>query len=620
MASQSGNRPSDGDEMTEDSGKTCEEEMIRLAEEKEREEREQKIQEQKEKQKTGKEQKGEDDEEEAPKTAGEKRPGSDDSVTPPAKKLCMEEGETSTLACEVSSTSLHNSNGSSTSTKLVSMDDTDHAMDEGELLRMAERVATAENEQGKKAPEVAAKEDENKDKTSEAMDEDTDDVGTGENVDNTASKLLASGISVSLIKKKKLLGSTGSTGSAGSSGSEETKEKKTDDRKSGNLEVGPNISVTMIHKKGEKLGEEKEKKSGLAVKSAGDLMETGKSPTSQLEDLRDSISVSRVYRSSVSTTGSSGGSTTPRPPHLAPQAPSPRPSYPPMFPPPQYGSQSPGPHGPHSMGPPGGLGPMGMPGLQPRPTGGLLRPVGPLSNGPVSEQLAAAAGGLADYMRMGLEDLLREMSAQGSPQATIKGLQLELERMSWRHTQEMNEMKANVDIMMKEMKGNIEKENQRTVEQFRKTAELEKQKAISETKKKQWCANCTKEAIFYCCWNTSYCDYPCQQAHWPSHLATCSQTNQDDETATPASTASVETEKLPVSVPSNPMVLTPEQLAGLGLSRGQVMGMGPAGMGFGMAGMAQGMRPPFGVPRSPMGLSIRPGVPGQLTISRPYFM
>jgi len=31
--------------MTEDSGKTCEEEMIRLAEEKEREEREQKIQE-----------------------------------------------------------------------------------------------------------------------------------------------------------------------------------------------------------------------------------------------------------------------------------------------------------------------------------------------------------------------------------------------------------------------------------------------------------------------------------------------------------------------------------------------------------------------------------------------
>lgn len=44
-----------------------------------------------------------------------------------------------------------------------------------------------------------------------------------------------------------------------------------------------------------------------------------------------------------------------------------------------------------------------------------------------------------------------------------------------------------------------------------------------ETKKKQWCANCGKEAVFYCCWNTSYCDYPCQQGHWPVHMASCSQ-------------------------------------------------------------------------------------------------
>ena len=29
--------------------------------------------------------------------------------------------------------------------------------------------------------------------------------------------------------------------------------------------------------------------------------------------------------------------------------------------------------------------------------------------------------------------------------------------------------------------------------------------------------------MFYCCWNTSYCDYPCQQAHWPKHMATCTQ-------------------------------------------------------------------------------------------------
>ena len=46
--------------------------------------------------------------------------------------------------------------------------------------------------------------------------------------------------------------------------------------------------------------------------------------------------------------------------------------------------------------------------------------------------------------------------------------------MSWRHGQELQEMKQNVEIMMKDMKGNIEKENQRTIDQFRKAAEVEK--------------------------------------------------------------------------------------------------------------------------------------------------
>lgn len=37
------------------------------------------------------------------------------------------------------------------------------------------------------------------------------------------------------------------------------------------------------------------------------------------------------------------------------------------------------------------------------------------------------------------------------------------------------------------------------------------------------CANCQQEAQFYCCWNTSYCDYPCQRAHWPQHFYVCTQ-------------------------------------------------------------------------------------------------
>uniref|UniRef100_A0A5K3FFG1 DUF3510 domain-containing protein n=1 Tax=Mesocestoides corti TaxID=53468 RepID=A0A5K3FFG1_MESCO len=38
--------------------------------------------------------------------------------------------------------------------------------------------------------------------------------------------------------------------------------------------------------------------------------------------------------------------------------------------------------------------------------------------------------------------------------------------------------------------------------------------ALVQTKRRQWCRNCQKEAIYHCCWNTSYCSINCQQAHW----------------------------------------------------------------------------------------------------------
>lgn len=76
---------------------------------------------------------------------------------------------------------------------------------------------------------------------------------------------------------------------------------------------------------------------------------------------------------------------------------------------------------------------------------------------------------------------------------------------------------------MAEMRQSLEQERDRLIGEVKKQLELEKQQAVDETKKKQWCANCKKEAIFYCCWNTSYCDYPCQQAHWPEHMKSCTQ-------------------------------------------------------------------------------------------------
>ena len=144
------------------------------------------------------------------------------------------------------------------------------------------------------------------------------------------------------------------------------------------LEVGPNISVTKIQKE-----KSAEKKLGLSIKSPGELLETP-SPrrvSAQLEDLKDSISVSRVQRP-----GAPPASAAPRPPHLAPQAAAPHLMFP-QFP------QAPG----LPMGPPGGHGPMGMPGLHPRPGGPALRAPPPLASGPVSEQLAAAGAKTSSF-------------------------------------------------------------------------------------------------------------------------------------------------------------------------------------------------------------------------------
>ncbi len=42
------------------------------------------------------------------------------------------------------------------------------------------------------------------------------------------------------------------------------------------------------------------------------------------------------------------------------------------------------------------------------------------------------------------------------------------------------------------------------------------------------CANCGKESIYYCCWNTSYCDENCQKKHWSKHLRTCARIGENN--------------------------------------------------------------------------------------------
>ncbi|KAK4310909.1 hypothetical protein Pmani_017564 [Petrolisthes manimaculis] len=173
----------------------------------------------------------------------------------------------------------------------------------------------------------------------------------------------------------------------------------------------------------------------------------------------------------------------------------------------------------------------------------------PPEAGPLSAQLHKHSQKLAEVMRATLEDVLGGLVMTGTPEARVAALQLELERTNWRHQQELAEVRHNADVMLVEMRANLEAEKQRAIEEVkrqteqqmiearrqmerqmverlsevRRQMEAEKQRAVEETKRKQWCANCGKEALFFCCWNTSYCDYPCQQSHWPQHMSVCGQ-------------------------------------------------------------------------------------------------
>jgi len=187
------------------------------------------------------------------------------------KKICLEKPEeddrcdnsdqkkTNPSLFEVSSSSLPNSNGSSTSTKSTPMlpvgqpGDTSQADSEGKEQSIIEEQPEKEEE-----------------------------------IDETTSKLLASGISISLIKKKK--SPTSDLSSLSDRKSEEVK-------KTSPLEVGPHISVTMVNKQ---QSDSNTEKFTLSVKSPSDLLDPGKSDAKS--SVKDTISVSRVSKPSTNTT------------------------------------------------------------------------------------------------------------------------------------------------------------------------------------------------------------------------------------------------------------------------------------------------------------------------------
>ncbi|XP_077540289.1 zinc finger MYND-type containing 8 isoform X3 [Haemaphysalis longicornis] len=109
------------------------------------------------------------------------------------------------------------------------------------------------------------------------------------------------------------------------------------------------------------------------------------------------------------------------------------------------------------------------------------------------------------------------------PFAALRKIEESIEQIRQECKEEMIEYHHILALTLKEMRICMDLELKKTKASLLEKHNVEMAAAIAETKRKQWCANCWKEAVFYCCWNTSYCDYPCQQAHWPKHMATCTQ-------------------------------------------------------------------------------------------------
>ncbi|XP_060518112.1 MYND-type zinc finger-containing chromatin reader Zmynd8 [Cylas formicarius] len=166
------------------------------------------------------------------------------------------------------------------------------------------------------------------------------------------------------------------------------------------------------------------------------------------------------------------------------------------------------------------------PKLKPRPPGMLSTIFSegtPSSAGDTTAKINSVAHRLSDYFRGMLIETLNDLGKSNNPDATITGLKLEIESLKHKHSIELSEIEKNMCTILKDIQKSIVDDRERIIQETREACEAETVKRIEDAKSKQWCASCSKEAQFYCCWNTSYCDYPCQQKHWPTHMSKCTQ-------------------------------------------------------------------------------------------------
>ena len=111
----------------------------------------------------------------------------------------------------------------------------------------------------------------------------------------------------------------------------------------------------------------------------------------------------------------------------------------------------------------------------------------------------------------------------------VRSLRAELSLQSQKHKAMMKAEKEKFDQLLENIKRDQEKIVKERTSKIREEVMERHANILQDAKRKQWCSYCLKEAIYYCCWNTSYCSADCQTLHWSVHMSSCQQERVSQE-------------------------------------------------------------------------------------------
>lgn len=111
----------------------------------------------------------------------------------------------------------------------------------------------------------------------------------------------------------------------------------------------------------------------------------------------------------------------------------------------------------------------------------------------------------------------------------VKMLRATMASMTQKHAQTLKSEREKFQKMLKDMETKHEKATKERVTKIRDELVEKHNQVLLDAKRKQWCSHCFKEAIYYCCWNTSYCSSECQNLHWGVHMTSCQQERVSQE-------------------------------------------------------------------------------------------